>query len=361
LNGSRSPHILYKEVPNLSKQISAGVIGDLANLVNALSRGVDTVFRTLNEWGAESVQKRTTAEEGVKKRMRAPDGVLFDIEINPDGNGTYSVSVRTDDGGFETLTNVLDHELSTAINVLFDDAFGWNVGEDLADTHYDFDAEGVPATASTNPKRMQVTLQRVVANGSDTIDMTNIFASYDSGLAVEDLLLVLNDSGVIGDITAEPTTFEIIPDTDSVGVEVVPEFDMLCACSQLICSTMTTYTNLKDIHWNLKGSGFREAHEHIDYAADTVLEYVDFFGELCVELCGTAPNPGNCIVLDRLLIPSNYTEQTALAETKQVLLDCATDINLYYTNFSHDIQSKLDDMIRYLSKEANYFTERGLD
>jgi starvation-inducible DNA-binding protein len=55
-----------------------------------------------------------------------------------------------------------------------------------------------------------------------------------------------------------------------------------------LADTFDLYSQLKQAHWNVKGSDFIQLHELYDTIAETVLEYVDTIAERATALGGLA-------------------------------------------------------------------------
>src|SRR5207248_4177873 len=56
-----------------------------------------------------------------------------------------------------------------------------------------------------------------------------------------------------------------------------------------LADTFDLYSQLKQAHWNVKGSDFIQLHELYDEIAESVLEYVDTIAERATALGGLAP------------------------------------------------------------------------
>src|SRR6185503_4900243 len=55
-----------------------------------------------------------------------------------------------------------------------------------------------------------------------------------------------------------------------------------------LADTFDLYSQLKQAHWNVKGSDFIQLHELFDAVAESVLEYVDTIAERATTLGGLA-------------------------------------------------------------------------
>jgi starvation-inducible DNA-binding protein len=55
-----------------------------------------------------------------------------------------------------------------------------------------------------------------------------------------------------------------------------------------LADTLDLYSQLKQAHWNVKGSDFIQLHELYDLVAENVLEYVDTIAERATSLGGLA-------------------------------------------------------------------------
>src|SRR5262245_8857126 len=83
-----------------------------------------------------------------------------------------------------------------------------------------------------------------------------------------------------------------------------------------LADTFDLYSQLKQAHWNVKGSDFIQLHELFDSVAENVLEYVDMIAERATTLgglaLGTARMAASASSLDEY--PLDATAGTAAGE-----------------------------------------------
>ncbi len=63
---------------------------------------------------------------------------------------------------------------------------------------------------------------------------------------------------------------------------------MVELCNQNLANALDLYSQLKQAHWNVKGTDFIQLHELFDKVAGEVLEHVDLIAERATALGGTA-------------------------------------------------------------------------
>jgi len=64
--------------------------------------------------------------------------------------------------------------------------------------------------------------------------------------------------------------------------------ELVSLLNERLADTFDLYSQLKQAHWNVKGSDFIQLHELYDVVAESVLEYVDMIAERATALGGLA-------------------------------------------------------------------------
>lgn len=213
-------------------------------------------------------------------------------------------------------------------------------------------SEGPMPTESS--KHITVTLQKI--QGSSELDVL----ALDSTCAPSDTLNyiddIINQDEFWDVLTEEPQTFGV--DIDDTGYEIEQceccEIDPCTSMQEVFKSGIRAYRNLYTLHWMANGNDMMKLHNLTEDMYKELIDEIDVVGELLVEKCGTVPSldfPCDYIPVQQ------YDFQTGLDHIKsliQMYIDC---IDCAYPNQTSDVQSTLDEWLRYWNKQLNYFVK----
>lgn len=205
-------------------------------------------------------------------------------------------------------------------------------------------------------KHIDVTLQGIT--GSTSFNMTAIKANYDPSLVLEDMDEILGQPEFINSLSVdEPTTYSIDVDDDGFDISECKE-NIECNPCESLCEVfkagIRAYRNLYILHWMSHGNDMMKLHLMTEEMYEELQGEIDTLGELLVEKQGTVPQldfPCDYIPVQQ------YDFQTGLDQIKsliQMYIDC---IDYAYCNQDSDVQSTLDEWLRYWNKQLNYFVK----
>lgn len=207
-----------------------------------------------------------------------------------------------------------------------------------------------------NPTAMQhidVTLKKVQA--SDEIDILRLESNYNPGETLSDIDEIINQEEFLNTLTEEPQAFAIEVDEDGFDVEPCAECPECSPCASL-CEVfkagIRAYRNFYIIHWMSHGNDMMKLHILAEDMYSEMIQEIDTLGELLVEKQGTVPQLD--FACDYIPV-QQYDFQTGLDQIKsliQMYIDC---IDYAYCNQDSDVQSTLDEWLRYWNKQINYF------
>ena len=226
------------------------------------------------------------------------------------------------------------------------------VAEDLG-----LDDETSEAAGGLNQSRhIDVTLQRIA--GTTEFNMTMIRANYEPSLVLEDMDEIIGQPEFIEALPEDPTTYSIDVDDDGFDIEPCEEC-VECSPCEGLCEVfkagIRAYRNFFILHWMANGNDMMKLHELAESMYGELYLEIDTIGELLVEKQGTVPQldfPCDYIPVQ------DYDFQTGIEQIQslvQMYIDC---IDYAYCNQDSDVQSTLDEWLRYWKKQLNYFVER---
>ena len=210
-------------------------------------------------------------------------------------------------------------------------------------------------TGVENAKHIDVTLQKIT--GTTSFNMTMIRANYDPSLVLSDMEEIIGQPEFIESLPEELTTYSIEVDDDGFDIEPCEEC-IECSPCESLCevfkSGIRAYRNLYILHWMSSGNDMMKLHLMTEDMYTELQGEIDTIGELLVEKQGTVPQLD--FACDYIPV-QKYDFQTGLDQIKSLIsmyIDC---IDYAYCNQDSDVQSTLDEWLRYWNKQLNYFVK----
>lgn len=204
-------------------------------------------------------------------------------------------------------------------------------------------------------KHIDVTLRKITATSE--LEMTAIKANYSPSLVLTDMEEILDQPEFIEALPEELTSYAIDVDDDGFDIEPCEEC-MECNPCESLCEVfkagIRAYRNLYILHWMSHGNDMMKLHNLSEEMYEELQGEIDTIGELLVEKQGTVPQldfPCDYIPVQQ------YDFQTGLDQIKSLIsmyIDC---IDYAYCNQDSDVQSTLDEWLRYWNKQLNYFVK----
>lgn len=211
---------------------------------------------------------------------------------------------------------------------------------------------GVPLMNLIASKRITTTLRRI--QGSTDFELLGLKSNYAPSETLEDLDDIIIQPEFFDALTEEPQTFDIGVDDDGYDVATCElcEADPCESLKYVFKQGITLYENLYILHWMAKGNDMMKLHTLSAELYGELIQEIDTIGELLVEKCGAIPQPG--WVTDYLQVRP-YEFQESLYILKKYIQDYIDCLDYAYPNQTSDVQSTLDDWLRYWNKQLNYF------
>lgn len=212
--------------------------------------------------------------------------------------------------------------------------------------------EGYSQVAS---KQISVTLKKI--QGSTDFDLLALQSNYSPAETLDDLDEVVIQDEFINSLTEEPQSFIIDVDDDGYDISTC-ENCMIDPCEsleQVFKCGVVMYRNLYILHWLAKGNDMMKLHLLAEEMYGELIQEIDTLGELLVEKCGTIPQPDWCC---EYLDIKPYEFQESLTIIRGFIMEYINLIDYAYPNQSSDVQSTLDEWLRYWNKQLKYFVER---
>ena len=215
------------------------------------------------------------------------------------------------------------------------------------------EGDNVEQPANSSKK---ITLQLKKIEGSSDLDILALESNYLPGDTLADVDDIINQQEFLDALTEEPETYVIDVDDDGYDIEQCDncQVDPNASLCEVFKAGIRAYRNLYIIHWMSSGNDMMKLHLLAEEMYEELIGEIDTLGELLVEKQGTVPQldfPCDYVPVQK------YDFQGSLETIKslvQMYIDC---IDYAYCNQPSDVQSTLDEWLRYWNKQINYFVK----
>lgn len=334
---------------NSKKPIQAGLIADVKKTLQKLS---DVFFKFIDsfvDYDIDVIKTEQTRDGGQKVKCKDKSTKSeFDVVASaPDKKGYVDVVVKFKDGRPDMELGKLEEK----------DVDSKEVIQPIVDALQSGDV-GVKTS-------VKVTLQKVTGSKNmSNINLLAIESSCNMNSAMQLLDEVLDDDEFVSELSEEPKSYQLseIEDSDEIEVSSISsDFTPNNTACQMLYSAILLMNNLRVIHWNATGPDFFVLHEKLDTYLSQIMSDIDVLGEICMELNDTAPNPGNLPddYITGLIQPdAGFDKMTGFQFVADCIASHIATLESAYVSFSSDIQSELDNMIRFWKTECDYKLKR---
>lgn len=329
----------------MSQPVKGSMLSDISNFLKSISK---TVFDAMDKlWNSGILVDIEKNDKGGYRSKLEIDGEPVEVDIIPTPGKDkefQDVSIRLKNGRKVDIPSVPNKDFGRQLDKALRKEFP------NSDILY-------------GSKRLQVKLQKVTSSKHTDIKLTAITANYDPAAAVCDLDAILGDDVFISEIPDTPTCYEITDDGDEYDVDTIEEFSTSNSFDQLISMAMKIWCNMSVIHWASAGTHFNDLHTLLDECRARIMDEVDVFGELSMEFCDTVINPGVFVTDDISKIDdtgSGFTAEFGFSLVSDLIEQYVAVLDKYYVNFPHDVQSWVDEEIRYWNKTNRYFIKQRM-
>lgn len=210
-------------------------------------------------------------------------------------------------------------------------------------------------TPTNQSKQISVKLKKIT--GSTNVDVLALGSNYSPADTLDDLEDILIQDEFMNNLTEEPRSFEI--DVDDDGYDIAQcddcEIDPCDSLGYLMTQGIMFYRNLYVLHWMAKGNDMMKLHLMTEELYEELIKEIDTLGELMVEKCGTVIDPNFTYSAVEI---RPYEFQEGLYILKGYINSYINFIDYAYINQSSDVQSIMDEWLRFWNKQVNYFIKQ---
>lgn len=201
-------------------------------------------------------------------------------------------------------------------------------------------------------KRISTKLRKI----QGSIDVLALESNYNPTETLSDLDDIVFQDEFLNTLTEDPQSFNIEVDDDGYDIEQCDncEVDFCESLAEVFRQGIRFYRNLYILHWMAKGNDMMKLHIMSEEMYGEIIQEIDTLGELLVEKCGqVVPLDFECNYLE--IRPYEFQESLDILKANiQMYIDT---IDYAYPNQTSDVQSTLDEWLRYWNKQMNYFVK----
>lgn len=356
----QSTQRLQRQPQNVSVQAGAVTEG-IADGVSLSKKFFNTLFKGLDKLldikGWETKHKgivTVDGEEWSQYQYRSGSDDIVDVYIRPDesSRGHIDLVIKYAGKSYPCKHNPIKKEkLQDYITTFMDEHdLGSNEGQ-------------VTSTAASN--KIQVTLKRVTAGTEDTINLVAISANCNISAANHMLDDVLADDEFTDMITEEPVSYEIVEveDEDEYDVNEIDnsEVDTSSCYEDMLRAAVILSNDIHSIIWGAKGLKLKELRDQLECRTWDCRNFINTLAELVVEKTGKIPHLSQyCNESDIPDLSAGFGIESGIRVAQHSFEQFIDTIEGYYVNLDHDVQTLVDQWIRDLKKQCEYFMERQL-
>lgn len=330
-----------RKVVNCSTKIEAGILEKIKDNLKKLGSKLNKFISGLPNMGIEVISSKVNDAEGVDLKLKINDNEA-NVTLNPTGTeNVVNVIIKDKNGSIKTeVDNVDEDKVESLLLDNFDKLFG-----------FDNDVEAC--------SYINCTLSKIKTESGYNIDLHKISASLDVApeFNIECLSDLCADEQFCNELTETPTSYSLECYDDHIDCFECDEVDEDDTTYGIILHLIHFRNVMLYAHWNVRGANFSDVHNMLSGYIGTAGFELDEFAELYAE-----GHPGKCTpypydIYECPFADNDFEEcdpNRILKEIQEEIRNHVDILEMYYCNYPSDVQSRLDDMIRYWSKEANY-------
>ena len=212
------------------------------------------------------------------------------------------------------------------------------------------------ANSKMSSKHINIKLQKI--QGTTEFNLVGLQSNYNPTDTLFDLDDIINQSEFQNSVSTDLQTYSIDVDEDGYDVEIGESCEISPCDSllDLLHTGISVYRNLYLLHWMSSGNDMMKLHTLCEDLYTELIGEIDTLGELLVEHCDS---PNFDLGFSCKYLPTiKYDFQTGLSQIKALAQEYIDTIDYAYPNQTSDVQSVLDDWLRYWNKQLNYFLKQ---
>ena len=292
------------------------------------------------------------------------DNMIFKFKLPQESDLTVTVHPTGKESKFDISIKGKDTKLDKTFKGIIikrNDDFTKFFTKFMEDTLGGMDKDTSKQLEDQLTSSIKVGLKKVTSNKDVQVYLTSIMCNDNipQTLALVDDLI--NNEDFIESIPDGEQAYEILDDGDDLDVNEIDNVPVTNSFLELLKCASCVKHDLQYIHWNAKGELFADLHGYLDNLIFRLSNNIDTWAELSVEYFGYVPHPSSFSCDESYLdAPDGFDSEQGFTQVKALLETYIQCMDCLACNLDDDVQSLIDDEIRYYKKEANYFISRRL-
>lgn len=341
------------------KKVALRECGTYKNFVWVFDKDLDVYIMSLNpvDTSKEFVLINTSKEN-------QKDSIDDIIEYVDDYFNERDINIE-DDLDFVDSENINEAVDTDSLKAMYGDLFSVILvrSDDGEEETVEFAGDTALTDAQDYIDRLKIDNDEFFSSAKLVDENDNILDSWTLDLETEEPITEdIEDNEPLEIETAKTNDTE---DSDFVEInneESTDDEELTDTVINLITAVNTTgvfVNNLKMLHWYSGGIIFDTLHEISSEYYSKALDDFDLLAELALEFNEKVINPSNMAEFS-LITPINYPESNNFSKDeffvilRENIIQYVDCLNKIYNSMPHDVQSELDTIIRYWTKENNY-------
>ena len=220
------------------------------------------------------------------------------------------------------------------------------------------DVTGGNVEINSSKHKIHAKFKRICGDTEDTIKLVGIKCDEDPHTALMVIDNVLNDDEIMSQVDEGCTAFDIVDDGQTLEVEPTEDFESN-PFEYLLSFAYAYWNTLKAVHWNARGSQFKDLHEYADSLAYDVIYQIDMLSEWCVQYYGVVFDSVHFMSeLESIPVDSGFEYAQGMDIIQEIQHQYLCAMQLVREQLDPAIQSVIDDWMMSISKQADYFVQR---
>ena len=336
------------------ENVEAGIIAKLLKaLPKYLGNGINEVVKRGIKVEESKPVDGKNYDSGIIFVATSGKGTVIKCKVVPvpERKGRFNMYIKSKDGKKASYPSISQDQMDDKITEFFDKFYG-EAFEDADNNEDDFNMEefnededaknqSADSDDASSASKLFMKLSKVTSGTDVHVNLESVMANYNTVSALADMTAVVNNDDFVSLLSETPKCYEVTTvdgQLDVADSEDMPQFNPF---AELLKGYYVATLNLDYLSTNYSDSSMNRLDPY--YMSSDIRYWIHNIVTIAkVSGCCT-PNPID-LLQGQVGILCDQSQQGSCS-MKSVLETLLATIELYYANFSHDIQSILDDNI----------------
>lgn len=336
------------------ENVEAGIIAKLLKaLPKYLGNGINEVVKRGIKVEESKPVDGKNYDSGIIFVATSGKGTVIKCKVVPvpERKGRFNMYIKSKDGKKAAYPSIGQDQMDDKITEFFDKFYG-EAFEDADNNEDDFNMEefnededannqSADSDDASSSSKLFMKLSKVTSGTDVHVNLESVMANYNSVSALADMTAVVNNDEFVSMLDSTPKCYQVTTVDDQLDVadtEAMPNFNPF---AELLRGYYLTVLNLDYLSTNYSDASMNRLDPY--YLSSDIRYWIHNIVTIAKVSGFCTPNPIDLIQGQQGIDCQN--SESGLCSMKSILENLLATIELYYANFSHDIQSILDDNI----------------